>query len=98
GVQVSGRIDRVDENEEGLTVIDYKTGRPKNQDHAEKSLQLSVYALAMQKLGTVRAVIFENLEDHTTVATTRTSAALAKAEKTITEVADSIRAGKFDAK
>ncbi len=97
GIQVSGRIDRVDESDEGLTVIDYKTGRPKTEEHAKKSLQLSVYALAMQKLGGVKAVVFENLEDRTTVATTRTSAALAKAEATIAEVAASIRAGKFDA-
>jgi DNA helicase II / ATP-dependent DNA helicase PcrA len=98
GVQVSGRIDRVDENEEGLSVIDYKTGRPKTQEHAEKSLQLSVYALAMQKLGLVKAVIFENLEDRTTVTTTRESSDLKKAEQKIAEVAENIRAGKFEAK
>ncbi len=96
GVQVSGRIDRVDEDEDGLTVIDYKTGRPKTQDHADDSLQLSIYALAMREEGHVKAVIFENLEDHSTVITTRDSGDMKKAEQKIAEVAASIRAGEFD--
>jgi len=98
GAQVVGRIDRVDEDEDGLTIVDYKTGRPKTQDHADESLQLSIYALAMQQLGPVKAVIFENLEDRSTVATTRTPAQLRKAEEKIAEVAAQIASGEFDAK
>ncbi len=96
GVKVTGRIDRVDEGEDGLTIVDYKTGRPKSQEVADKSLQLSIYALAMQKQGPLKEVIFENLEDHSTVSTKRTSSDLKKAEQKITKVADDIRAGKFD--
>ena len=96
GVKVTGRIDRVDEGEDGLTIVDYKTGRPKSQEVADKSLQLSIYALAMQKQGPLKEVIFENLEDHSTVSTNRTSIDLKKAEQKIAEVADDIRAGKFD--
>ena len=98
GAQVVGRIDRVDEDEDGLTIIDYKTGRPKTQEHADKSLQLSVYALAMQAAGPVKAVIFENLEDGSTVLTTRDLRELKKAEQTIAEVAASIARGEFEAK
>ncbi len=96
GVKVTGRIDRVDEGEDGLTIVDYKTGRPKSQEVADKSLQLSIYALAMQNQGPLKEVIFENLEDHSTVSTNRTSSDLKKAEHKIAEVADDIRAGKFD--
>jgi ATP-dependent exoDNAse (exonuclease V) beta subunit len=98
GAQVVGRIDRVDEDNDELTIVDYKTGRPKTQDHADESLQLSIYALAMQKLGTVKAVVFENLEDRSTVVTTRTVADLKKAEHTIAKVASQIANGEFDAK
>ena len=98
GARVVGRIDRVDEDEDGLTIVDYKTGRPKNQDVADDSLQLSVYALAMQNEGPVKAVIFENLEDRSTVVTTRDSKSLSKAEQEISKVAGKIARGEFDAK
>jgi DNA helicase-2/ATP-dependent DNA helicase PcrA len=96
GAQVTDRIDRVDEDGEGFTIVDYKTGRPKTQEHADRSLQLSIYALALQKMGPVKSVIFENLEDRSTVETTRASRDLQKAEKTIAEVAQKITAGEFD--
>ena len=98
GAEVTGRIDRVDEDEHGLTIIDYKTGRPKSQELADKSLQLSVYALALKKQGPVKAVIFENLEDSSTVETTRDAGDLKKAEDKIAEVARRIMAGDFEPK
>jgi DNA helicase-2/ATP-dependent DNA helicase PcrA len=98
GAQVVGRIDRVDEDADGLTIVDYKTGRPKTQEHADDSLQLSIYALAMKKAGTVKAVIFENLEDGTTALTTRDAGDLKRAETKIAEVAGKIRDGEFKAK
>jgi ATP-dependent DNA helicase UvrD/PcrA len=97
GAQVVGRIDRVDEDDDGLTIVDYKTGRPKTQEVADKSLQLSIYALAVQQQGHVKSVVFENLEDWTTVISSRKSSDLKKAEQKVAEVADDIRAGKFDA-
>ena len=98
GAMVVGRIDRVDEDDDGLTIVDYKTGRPKTQEIADDSLQLSVYALAMRDKGTVKAVIFENLEDRSTVITTRDGKALKKAEQEIADVAAKIARGEFNAK
>ena len=98
GAKVVGRIDRVDEDEDGLTIVDYKTGRPKNQDHADESLQLSVYALAMENEGRVKAVVFENLEDRSTITTTRDSKQLSKAREEIAKVAEKIARGEFEAK
>jgi DNA helicase II / ATP-dependent DNA helicase PcrA len=98
GARVVGRIDRVDEDEDGLTIIDYKTGRPKNQDHADKSLQLSIYALGMESGKPIKAVIFENLEDTSTVIATRNSRQLAKAQEEVIEAAENIKAGNFEPK
>jgi RecB family exonuclease len=98
GAKVTGRIDRVDEDEDGLTIIDYKTGRPKNQDNADKSLQLSVYALGLNTDKPVKAVIFENLEDSSTVIATRNSRQLSKAQEEVSKAADNIKAGMFDPK
>jgi DNA helicase-2/ATP-dependent DNA helicase PcrA len=96
GAKVTGRIDRVDEDKDGLTIIDYKTGRAKTQKHADESLQLSIYALGLHSGKPVKAVIFENLEDGTTVIATRNSRQLSKAQEEVSEAAENIKAGKFD--
>ncbi|HEV2022505.1 MAG TPA: ATP-dependent DNA helicase, partial [Terriglobales bacterium] len=42
GAQIRGRVDRLDRSGEGVAIVDYKTGRPRDQDDADKSLQLSI--------------------------------------------------------
>ena len=34
-----------------VAIVDYKTGKPKSQEDADKSLQLSLYALAARERG-----------------------------------------------
>jgi len=100
GVKVTGRIDRIDLLEDGgVAIVDYKTGKPKSQEDADKSLQLSLYALAAKGRG-LRAdhLIFHNLEDNSTVVTTRGAVELKAAEERVREVAEDIAAGKFPAK
>ena len=42
GAQVTGRFDRIDQLPSGeVEIVDYKTGKPKTQDDADDSLQLS---------------------------------------------------------
>ncbi|MBI1757656.1 MAG: PD-(D/E)XK nuclease family protein [Actinobacteria bacterium] len=44
---ISGRVDRIDERDGELVVVDYKTGRhPPGQDDARASLALALYAVA----------------------------------------------------
>ncbi|HUQ49485.1 MAG TPA: ATP-dependent DNA helicase, partial [Terriglobales bacterium] len=66
GVTIKGRIDRLDQREDGtVEVVDYKTGSPKDEKFAKKSLQLAIYALALQKQGKHRPsrLTLHNLED-----------------------------------
>ena len=43
--------------------MDYKTGKPKTQEDADDSLQLSIYALAARHMGfTASSLVFINLE------------------------------------
>ncbi|MBZ5566892.1 MAG: ATP-dependent helicase [Acidobacteriia bacterium] len=101
GVRVRGRMDRVDRLDAGrVRVIDFKTGSPFDQEKADKSLQLSIYAIAARK--TFDAEPFElaiyNLEDNSEVTTVRDDQELVETRAKIAEVAEGIAAGFFEPK
>ena len=98
---VSGRIDRMDRaGEQGVVITDYKTGKPKSQEDADESLQLSIYALAAREKWGYRPdlLVFYNLEENAPVVTTRSDAQLADARLKVEDVARKIAAGNFEAK
>jgi len=95
GTGITGRIDRVDETEDGYVIVDYKTGNPKSQELADKSLQLSIYALAMSARKPVKALVFQNMGDNTAIVSLRSPGSLHKAETKIAAAADGIAGGKF---
>jgi DNA helicase-2/ATP-dependent DNA helicase PcrA len=98
---VSGRIDRIDRREDGtVAIVDYKTGKTKDQEDADESLQLSLYAIAArEKWGyEVGALIFHNLEENVPVTTMRTEPQLLAARQRVEEAAQGIAAGEFEAK
>jgi ATP-dependent DNA helicase UvrD/PcrA len=97
---VAGRIDRIDKAPGNrVIVIDYKTGKPKSQEDADESLQLSIYALAArEKWGyETDQQAFYNLEDNSLVITRRTEPELQEARFKVDEVARNIADGKFEA-
>ena len=101
GVPVRGRMDRVDRLEGGgVRVIDFKTGSVFDQDKADKSLQLSIYAIAARE--TLNAepaeLVIHNLEDNSEVRTARDEEALLETRAKIAEVAEGIAAERFDPK
>lgn len=60
GVRFMGRIDRLDERDGELVVVDYKTSRrPLGQDDARTSLALALYAAAVWKMFRRRTVRVE---------------------------------------
>jgi len=98
---VIGRVDRTDRLPDGsIGIIDYKTGSPRDQEDADKSLQLSIYALATeQELKQLPSrLAFYNLETNSPSETQRTPEQLTEVKHKITEVAASIAAGRFDPK
>jgi RecB family exonuclease len=98
---VAGRIDRIDQRPDGtVAIIDYKTGKARDQESADESLQLSLYAIAArEKWGyNVGALIFHNLEENVAVVTTRSDPQLRDARETVEETAKKIAEGVFDAK
>lgn len=100
GVKLVGRVDRIDQTEHGgVAIIDYKTGKPKSQEDADHSLQLSLYALAAQEAWGLRPdrLVFHNLDDNSQVVTTRDAADLAEAKERVREAEENIAAGNFTA-
>lgn len=95
GTDITGRIDRVDETDDGYVIVDYKTGNPKPQHLADKSLQLSIYALAMSANRPVKALIFQNMADNTAIVSRRSPESLQKAEAEIAAAASGIAEGRF---
>ena len=61
GVKFIGFADRIDFNEEGLAIIDYKTGKSTVAPRA-RSWQLGYYALAASQLGKVKRITLDMLQ------------------------------------
>ena len=98
--KVAGRLDRLDRTgPDTVAIVDYKTGKPKSQEDADKSLQLSLYAIAVQEILGKRAdrLIFHNIENNIPIFTTRTGAELEEAKERVQDVADGIARGHFPA-
>jgi DNA helicase-2/ATP-dependent DNA helicase PcrA len=96
-----GRIDRIDRAEgDRVVIVDYKTGKAKTQEDADKSLQLSLYALAAREKWGYHAerLVFQNLDGNAAVSTMRSDIELEEAKLKVEDVAAKIAEGKFDPK
>jgi RecB family exonuclease len=97
-VRVIGRLDRIDDlGDNRVRIVDYKSGAPKDQEKAKKSIQLSIYALAAKTAWGYDAekLVFYNLEDQSEAETTRDAAQLEAARDKVRDVAAAIAAGDF---
>ncbi|RMF07420.1 MAG: PD-(D/E)XK nuclease family protein, partial [Candidatus Neomarinimicrobiota bacterium] len=47
-VKITGKIDRIDQDEEGLRIVDYKTGNP-SREPLKKNFQLALYTAAIRR-------------------------------------------------
>jgi RecB family exonuclease len=105
-VWLEGRIDQINplvphtrEDGRAVELVDYKTGKPRSQKDADKSLQLSVYALAAQEQMKLRPVrlTFYCLTNNEPVHTVRTEQDLEAVKTEILTVAGLIRQNHFPA-
>lgn len=108
-VVLEGRIDQINQvkraqngapgDSPDVELIDYKTGRARTQKDADKSLQLSVYALAAKNIFRLRPsrVTLYNLTTNEAVSAARAPQELESAVEKIHEAAAGIASGDFPA-
>jgi len=100
-VVLKGRMDQVNRIADGEEeIVDYKTGRPGNEEKAKKDVQLSVYALAAREVfdwNPSRLTLYY-LQNNAPVSSTRDDKKLQRVRAEIQEAAADIRAGEFPAK
>lgn len=95
---VVGSIDRVDvDQDRGLHVVDYKTGKLTNRHDVEESLQLALYAMACGHLfGRLpETVCLDFVVTGARVRVPVDDLDLDAARTTVLETADAVRAGRF---
>src|SRR5579864_832869 len=100
-IVLTGRMDQVNRLGPGEEeIVDYKTGRPRNEDKAKKDVQLSVYALAAREVfdWNPARLTLHFLQTNHPVSATRDDKQLKKVRTEIQEAAADIRAGQFPAK
>jgi RecB family exonuclease len=101
--RVTGRYDLVVATEDGITILDFKTGdvttQAKAQHRAEESLQLAIYALAHFRVtgALPTRVELRFLESDLIGGFSPSAALVLSTEGKIAEVADRISRGLFDA-
>jgi DNA helicase-2/ATP-dependent DNA helicase PcrA len=97
GTLVKGRMDRLERIDgDRVSIVDYKTGKPKTQEDADESLQLSIYALAAKSMGfAADSLVIVNLANCSAIESRRSEGELAAEEARVSEAAANIAAGNF---
>jgi DNA helicase-2/ATP-dependent DNA helicase PcrA len=98
GWTLNGVIDRIDRTSESWRIIDYKTGRPLGR--RPRDLQVALYALGAESALNLDPVELEivYLASGESVRVEPTGQLLSEAARQGTEVAEGVRAGRFEAR
>ena len=96
--RISGRIDRIDQLEDGTyEVIDYKTGSSKKDSDLKKDLQLSLYDIACRETLGIRVskLSLYFIDDNVKVSTARTEKQLDDCRTEILELVEEMKESDF---
>ncbi|MDA1038318.1 MAG: PD-(D/E)XK nuclease family protein, partial [bacterium] len=98
-VVIKGQIDRIDEVDGGLHIIDYKTGKPKTLDkiRSDQKDQLYIYQMAVEEIWEkpVKKLSYYYLEDNSQVDFLGVEKDLDKIRDTIIRTTERMKEGSF---
>lgn len=99
-IKFRGRIDRIDKYEDGVEIMDYKTGNTKTQKEVDKDDQLTVYALAAKEALSLnpKKLTYYFLESGDKISTTKSEKQLNEIKEEIKNILKQITEGNFEAK
>jgi len=100
GIKFYGKIDRIDElSNGGVEIIDYKTGKTKNQKDVDKDAQVAFYAIAAKEVFglDVEKLSYYFVESGEKISTMRTPKQLEEKKKEVVDVIGKMRSGNFEA-
>lgn len=100
GTPFIGKIDRIDETNDGYEIIDYKTGGSKSQQVVDKDKQLTIYGLAAKEAFAmeISKLSLYYIEENKKVTTARDKEQFEKEKKYLKQMKDQIKKSKFRAK
>ncbi|MBT5114760.1 MAG: PD-(D/E)XK nuclease family protein, partial [Candidatus Marinimicrobia bacterium] len=103
-ITIRGAIDRIDQSEEGISIVDYKTS--KSSTPAKSNLQLAIYSMYLEQLDDEKigglpaqaSLYFLRDEEKPIRSHSFTSDQIGEAKEKILDVAAGIRNREFEAK
>lgn len=100
GYPFRGKIDRVDQTEEGLELIDYKTGAAKDKLSSDNKWQLLIYQLAAEQILKIRParLTFHYLIENQKQSFLGTEKDLKRAQDKLVQTINQIKQSRFEAK
>ncbi|MFH1566155.1 MAG: ATP-dependent DNA helicase [bacterium] len=95
-----GFIDRIDYKNGEYEIVDYKTGRSKDQTIVDKDEQLTVYAIAAKEMFNItpKTLSLYFIEEDTKITTTRSEKDLEKEREKIQDVVSDMKKSNFEPK
>lgn len=102
GIVIKGRIDRIDHCEDGVEIIDYKTGKPKEKLEWKDKRQLIIYQLALEQSFDpplkVKKLSYLYIENNSKVSFVAREKDIEKLENQIISAIEGIQSSDFAAK
>ncbi len=100
GVQFVGKIDRIDETDDELEIVDYKTGAPSDQKSVDKDKQLSIYGLAAKEAFgiNINKMSLYFIEENLKITTSRDEKDLKREEEYLIKMTQKMKDSQFPAK
>lgn len=99
GYKFTGKIDRLDQLEDGVEIIDYKTGGIKDQKEVDNDNQVTIYAIAAKEsLGLNPKILSLYYVEHgEKLSTVRNESQLEKLTEEVEEIVNEMKEGNFEA-